>query len=183
MGAIAAGTAAAAPISAAGMIAADRLIASSGAFAMEVARSGGRIAWISGDVTDLWYDELDLLWRREKAIVSGLTEYGAFFCLERLAMDRGLRVAFRGEHRLLSSGAVHHTIHGPERIVTREAISDLSDDAWPAQTARLMMAVRGAESLTATQVEHTVANSAQPSLLVSWVLAPKSGHRIQGSIV
>ena len=178
--ALAAGTATAAPMSAAGMIVADRRIAESAAFATEAARSGGRVAWISGDITEVWYDELDPLWHREKTIVAGLTAYGVFFCLERLAMDRGLRVAFRGEHRRLRSGALQHAIHGPERIVTRDAIAGLSDDSWPAQTARLAMAVRGAEPLTACQSRHKLARPAQPSLLVSWVIAPR--HRIQGSV-
>lgn len=79
------------------VIVADRRFAESRAFAAEAARSGQRIAWIDGDVTDLWYDELDGLWRRKRAAIAGLTAYGAFFCLERLAMDRGLRVAFKQE--------------------------------------------------------------------------------------
>ena len=79
------------------LIVADTRFAESRAFAAEAARSGQRIAWIEGDVTDLWYEELDLRWRSERVTVSGLTEYGAFFCLERLGMDRGMRVAFKRE--------------------------------------------------------------------------------------
>ena len=79
------------------LIVADTRFAESRAFAAEAARSGQRVAWIAGDITDLWYEDLDLRWRSEKVTVSGLTEYGAFFCLERLGMDRGLRVAFKRE--------------------------------------------------------------------------------------
>lgn len=75
---------------------ADTRYPASHAFAAEAARLGQRIAWIDGDITNLWYDELDVLWRSRKVTVSGLTAYGAFFCLERLALDRGLRVVFKG---------------------------------------------------------------------------------------
>jgi len=78
------------------IVIADTRFAASRAFA--AARDSQHVAWIGGDVTDV-YNDLDLLWRREKVAVSGLTDYGAFFCLERLAMDRGLRVAFKREHR------------------------------------------------------------------------------------
>ena len=77
------------------MIIVDRRFAESRACAAKAARVGQRVAWIDGDITDLWYDELDHLWRREQAAIAGLTGYGAFFCLERLAMDRGMRVVFK----------------------------------------------------------------------------------------
>ena len=81
-----------------GLVVADARFAASRAFADEAGRKGQRVAWIAGDVTDI-YNDLDLLWRREKIAVAGFTAYGAFFCLERLAMDRGLRVTARREHR------------------------------------------------------------------------------------
>ncbi|MEI9887688.1 MAG: hypothetical protein WDN08_14530 [Rhizomicrobium sp.] len=92
--AVGTGVAKAASLLLSSIIVADTRFAASRAFAAGAAR----IAWIDGDVTVV-YNELDLLWRREKVTVSGLTAYGAFFCLERLAMDRGLRVAFKREHR------------------------------------------------------------------------------------
>jgi len=85
-------------------IVADTRFPESRAFAAEVARAGNHVAWITGDITDLWYKELDLLWREEKAPIAGLTAYAAIFCLERLAWDRGLRVTFKEEHRRAGSG-------------------------------------------------------------------------------
>ena len=81
-----------------GLVVADKRFAASRAFAAQEARGRQRVAWIEGDATDV-YNEIDLLWRREKTPVAGLTAYGAFFCLERLAMDRGLRVTSKQEHR------------------------------------------------------------------------------------
>jgi hypothetical protein len=132
------------------VIVADMRIPASRAFAAEAARSGGRIAWIDGDVTDLWYGELDLRWRSDKVAVAGLTEYGAFFCLERLAMDRGLRTAFKCEHRREGAG-------------------------WAAQVARVALSARGPHRLALPMQQRGAAG--RPPLLISWVLAPKTGLR------
>lgn len=88
----------AAALPSAAMIVADTRFAASRAFAKEAAKSGGRVVWIAGDITDLWYDELDLLWRRERVSLTGLTTYAPFFYLERLGMDRGMRMTLREEH-------------------------------------------------------------------------------------
>jgi hypothetical protein len=85
-------------VSPAHIIVADTRFAISRAFARTAAKSGGRIVWIAGDITELWYGELDLLWRRQKVSLTGLTTYAPFFYLERLAMDRGLRVKAKDEH-------------------------------------------------------------------------------------
>jgi hypothetical protein len=81
---------------AAHIIVADTRFAASRAF-VRSAEHGCRVVWIAGDVTGL-YQELDLLWRREKVSLTGLTGYAPFFYLERLAMDRGLRVTAKDEH-------------------------------------------------------------------------------------
>ena len=86
------------------LIVADTRFTESHAFAAEAARAGNRVAWITGDITDLWYNELDLLWRENKVAIAGLTGYAAFFCLERFAWDRGLRVAFKEELQRTGSG-------------------------------------------------------------------------------
>jgi hypothetical protein len=144
------------------IIIADTRIAASRAFAAEATRMGHRVTWIEGDITDLWYGELDLRWRTDKIALAGLTAYGAFFCLERLAMDRGLRTAFRGEHRRTASGATLHTIPCP---------AVLSDALWPVQLARAAMGPASSGT-----VRHTTrATPDQPDLLVSWRLAPKPG--------
>ena len=156
----------------------DSRFADGHAFAAEAARAGQRVAWIDRDVTNLWYDDLDLRWRDGKAAIAGLTEYGAFFCLERLAMDRGLRTVFKGEHRLLDSGAASHLITGPEAVVTSGSIAGLSDRGWAAQTARLAMAAHGAGPIAASRQATTRAGADQPPLLISWVLAPRPERQI-----
>jgi hypothetical protein len=170
----------AADVSSFGTIVADRRYAASRAFASEAAGWGKRIAWIDGDITGFWFDELDVLWRSQKVTVSGLTAYGAFFCLERLALDRGLRVVFKGEHRRLDSGRASHAIAGPETVVTRAALDGLSDGKWAAQIARMALAAHGTAQPGVHLHKVLAAELEQPPLLISWVLAPKP--RVRGGI-
>lgn len=53
------------------------------------------IVFIEGDVTALWRDRLNVLWRSGTASVGGVTEPAALFCLEQLARGRGRRVSLR----------------------------------------------------------------------------------------
>ncbi len=156
------------------LVVADQRFAASRVFAAEAARAGRRIAWTRGDVTRLWCDQLDLLWREQAAVVAGLTDPAAFFCLERLALDRGLRVAFKGEHRRLASGETSHVIAGHEGLETRVAFGP----AWPAQAARLVLAARNDGPAKVRLQTIGQAHAGQPPLLISWVLAPKRQSRI-----
>jgi len=159
-------------------VVADTRFADSRAFAAEAAHAGQRIAWTDGDVTRLWYHELDLLWRNDKAALAGLTEHAAFFCLERLALDRGLRVVFKGEHRRLASGATAHAVAGPDAVVTQTALERLSGRAWAAQAAQMALAARGEGPIGASRRTTSQAGPGQPLLLISWVLAAKPERRI-----
>ncbi len=159
-------------------VVADTRFADSRAFAAEAARAGQRIAWTEGDVTKLWYDELDLLWRGDKAALAGLTDHAAFFCLERLALDRGLRTAFKAEHRRTPSGAVAHAVAGPDAVVTQAAMERLSGRAWAAQAASMALAARGAGPVGELRRTASPAGPGQPLVLISWVLAAKPERRI-----
>jgi len=70
---------------------------------------------------DNWYDELDLVWRQQRAPIAGLTRHGPLFRLERFAWERGRRVVFRGEH-LWSRDCICHSLSG-----RREAVATASD--------------------------------------------------------
>lgn len=61
--------------------------------------TGPRTYTIDGDVTALWYDTLDAVWRRPGFVLGGVTGSDALFVLERLAVDRGRRVISRKELR------------------------------------------------------------------------------------
>ncbi len=152
------------------LIVADTRIAASREFAAE--SNGERVAWIEGDITNLWYEQLDAQWRNKKIAVAGLTEYGPFFCLERLAMDRRMRVAFKGSHRHEGSQLLHD-IRGPKYVVREQAINALSDQHWPAHAARMAMASRTAGPTASQHYRHSSSASERWPLLVSWMIVPK----------
>ena len=159
-------------------IIADTRFAESHAFAGEAAQYGQQIAWIDSDITDLWYNELDLHWRGDIAALAGLTEYGAFFCLERLALDRGFRVIFKGEHRRLADGAMSHVVFGPGAVVIRSAVERMSGRNWPVEAARMAIAASRGHSVEARRRLTSRESLARSPLLISWVLMAKPARRI-----
>ena len=154
------------------LLVADKRITASHAFAAQAMLNSERVALIEGDITRLWYEELDTRWRDEKIAVAGLTEYGPFFCLERLAMDRGLMVAFKGSHRR-DGAQLLHEIRGPKGVVTKQAFNALSDRHWPTQAARMAMASHTAGLMASQRYRHLSAVSERWPMLVSWMIVPK----------
>ena len=67
------------------------------AYGRAAARRGFAVHAIRGDITDVWYHDFYPTWKRKPVAIAGLTAYGAFFCLERLAWDFGMRVSARDE--------------------------------------------------------------------------------------
>jgi hypothetical protein len=66
--------------------------------ARHAAERGISLAPFSGDLTRLWYDELDLAWRDKPMTLAGATTQQGLFVLETLAADRGMRVVYRAKH-------------------------------------------------------------------------------------
>jgi hypothetical protein len=48
---------------------------------------------ICGDITRLFFDDLDLRWKRGPVLLAGYTTPASLFCLDLLARDRGMRVS------------------------------------------------------------------------------------------
>ena len=63
--------------------------------ALDVAEVPVPVLRFAGDVTDLWYDELDARWRRKGFVLGGITGADALFVLETLANHQGRRVVSR----------------------------------------------------------------------------------------
>jgi len=68
------------------------------AAARQAATQGIVLAGFTGDLTRLWYDELDLRWRAAPMTLAGATTQQGLFVLETLAADRGMRLVHRAEH-------------------------------------------------------------------------------------
>jgi hypothetical protein len=63
--------------------------------ALDVADAPMSVLRFAGDVTRIWYDELDARWRRPGFVLGGITGSDALFLLETLAEHRGRRVVSR----------------------------------------------------------------------------------------
>ncbi len=75
----------------------DERFPASVAFGEEWKARGAAVHAIRGDITDLWFHDLDLQWKKQPVPIAGLTAHGPLFCLERLAWDHGMRVMSRVE--------------------------------------------------------------------------------------
>ncbi|HTW65958.1 MAG TPA: hypothetical protein VME17_15135 [Bryobacteraceae bacterium] len=76
----------------------DERFPASVAFGAEWKARGAAVHAIRGDMTDLWFQDLDPQWKKRPVPIAGLTAHGPLFCLERLAWDHGMRVVERVEH-------------------------------------------------------------------------------------
>ena len=79
----------------------------SAAIAEHAERLGVRLSPIADDLMSLWYDELDLAWRKAPMALGGVTLADALFVLETFARDRDMHVVYRGEHGLVEKDASH----------------------------------------------------------------------------
>jgi hypothetical protein len=157
----------------------DQRFLSSRAFAGEVKRLGAPIYAIKGDITDLWFHDLDARWKREPIGIAGLTEHGPLFCLERLAWDHGMRVVYRADHTYRSDGYMEHELSGSEQML-REAVDLSSSGAnWSSRMASLLTRCPAsrAEASKMTVVTPTARQADDPEHLVSWVIAPVGAAR------
>jgi hypothetical protein len=96
-----------------------------------------------GDVTRLWHQELQGLLRRDGVAIAGFTQFGPMFVVERLALERGLRVALRIEHRAAADGKLVHVFAGPRETFDLAQGFEASRSDWPALMAALAYRVSG----------------------------------------
>ena len=75
----------------------DERFPASVAFGEQWKAGGAPVHAIRGDITDLWFHDLDAQWKKQPVAIAGLTAHGPLFCLERLAWDHGMRVVSRVE--------------------------------------------------------------------------------------
>jgi hypothetical protein len=116
----------------------DNRYAESLRFAAYISEYGVSVRGIAnGDVTDLWYDELDLLWRKQPVAIAGSTQLGPLFVLETLAAERGMRVALRVEHHPRPNATIAHFITGASEVIAIAERLRSSGLEWPALMAML----------------------------------------------
>jgi hypothetical protein len=156
----------------------DRRFPESVAAAKHAAERGVALAATEGDLTSLWYHDLDLRWQAAPMTLAGVTTRGALFVLETFAADRGMRVLYRGEHALARAGAVVHTFAGPSELVAAVADGAQADwQAWPLALGHAMTHCSAARTAATRLVCSSAAASsdaARGEPLFSWIIAPRS---------
>jgi hypothetical protein len=116
----------------------DDRYAESRRFAQTMTEHGVPVRVIeNGDVTAFWYDELDLAWRQGPVAVAGLTQFGPMFVLERLAIERGMRLAMRIEHEPGPGGTLAHAFSAPRATIRIAEQLRATGLDWPALTGTL----------------------------------------------
>jgi hypothetical protein len=159
----------------------DERFPASVAFGAEARNLGLPTHAIRGDITDLWFHDLDAQWKRKPVAVAGVTAHGPLFCLERLAWDHGMRVVLRGDHHYLPEDAIEHVLTGPESALREAPLLQSDGDAWAARIARIVASLPVGSQAPAKVTIHgrakTPAN-VEPEGLISWVIAPVAGARI-----
>lgn len=155
----------------------DSRHAPAGDFGARAAVQGIPVRAIEGDITHVWQTELRALWKTGPTAIAGLTERPALFLLERLAWDHGLRVAFEAEHRPHPGGhAAHRVLRTADANLALEL--EAAGRSWPHALAAALVAddrVRSAD-FRPTDTGLT-AHAGEPTLLWSWIIAPRVAAR------
>ncbi|MBS0614446.1 MAG: twin-arginine translocation signal domain-containing protein [Proteobacteria bacterium] len=149
------------------------------AFARALAIRGVTLAPYDGDVTPVWFNQLDPVWRQYPLAVAGLTTEGALFCLEQLAWDNRMRVVYRGLHESSAQGGTRHVLQSSARR-PQDVHGRLSGvQPWPAQIAELIagidepVAAFPSDAAQRSQAEYRTRSRMTGQRLVSWLIAPK----------
>ncbi len=137
---------------------------------------------ITGDVTALWFKELQPLWAERKLPIVGMTTPASLLCLEQLAWEQWMRVVARVEHRQDTDGTLRH------RLVLQQATlpaarAALTDDAHWAERmlAPLLMELGAGQSGRRPETVVLAPGMARngPALsLVSWIIAARSNSGV-----
>jgi hypothetical protein len=111
----------------------DRRFAACRAFAAAALRGGvsSGIEATSGDITELWSNDLRAQWSAGAGAIGGMVTTRALFCLEQLAKDHWMRVALRVEHDFV------HRITASAAMIPR-LNSALTAEDWPARMPAIL---------------------------------------------
>jgi hypothetical protein len=142
-------------------------------FAQRARELSAAVHAIDGDMTRVWYDDLHHRWRQGAAAIAGLTAHGPMFCFEQLAMDHGMRVVFRAQHKAASAGGVAHELRGPAGLLDDAGAVASAD--WPKRIAELVLRCPSGRGEIVSAVSRSEAGAVariDGEALYSWVIAP-----------
>jgi hypothetical protein len=156
----------------------DTRFQASCSFGTGAARLGCALRPITGDVTALWFNDLQPRWAQRKEATVGMTTGASLLCLEQLAWEQWMRVVARVEHRAEPDGTVRHRLflHGNTLQEARAALT--GNARWPERMVAPLLRRVGAKQCG--RPAETVVSTRHPSChdpsvaLVSWVIAARS---------
>lgn len=139
---------------------------------------------IAGDVTPLWFEELQPLWAKRRLPIVGMTTPASLLCLEQLAWEQWMRVVARVEHRQDTDGALRHRLFLQEDALPA-ARAALTDDAhWAERMVAPLLSQLGAgqsgRRREAVVLSPGMARNGPASPLVSWIIAARPNNRAPG---
>ncbi|MBX5462648.1 MAG: hypothetical protein IRZ28_16355 [Steroidobacteraceae bacterium] len=127
------------------------------------------------DITQVWLHQIGPAWRERPVPIAGLTARSALFCLEQLALSRGLRVVFHGEHILYPDGRTEHSIlRGAQRAQVSARDLTRAGPQWPAAIAEALARHRQNPRPERFGPSDAALEPALPpgaQLLTSWIIA------------
>jgi hypothetical protein len=94
-----------------------------------------------GDITRFWYQELETLWKGEAVAIAGFTQFGPMFVVERLALERGMHLVLRVEHRGRADGTLEHSLTGPRETLALATGFEALHADWPGLIGALACSV------------------------------------------
>jgi len=146
--------------------------AQAGDFSTRAALAGGRVHSVSGDISSLWFRALRARAADGQAL-AGLTCPTALFCLEHLAWDHQMRVAFRIDHLRADGGHWRHVTVGrvPGAMMER-FFAQGADFGATAFDAIARSAPSWSDATHAAPPAGTAELASAP--LTTWVIAPLS---------
>jgi hypothetical protein len=149
----------------------DERFAAGRSFGARARQIGVATHGIRADITDVWFNDLYLRWRKGAAAVAGLTAPAALFCLERLAWDHGMRVVFQAVHCCRAEREVQHTVSRGHALVTAAHL-DAAGAGWVSRLAELFAHYPSARVASVGPASLSWAKNDNAVTLTSWVIAP-----------
>jgi hypothetical protein len=141
-------------------------------FAAAAKRMGVPLHATRGDVTGVWFDELQPEWNRRRTAVAGLTDFHSLFVLDMMARDARMRAVYIATHRSCDGDRFEHHLFGP-RDLTRQASLATSGYDWARTAAGIVTSLPDGLSVAAQYSSIAEARNIELTSrdLVSWVIA------------
>jgi hypothetical protein len=142
------------------------------AFAAAAKRMGVPLHATRGDVTGVWFDELQPEWSRRRTAVAGLTDFHSLFVLDMMARDARMRAVYIATHRACDGDRFEHRLFGPRELVRQASLATAGYD-WVSTAAGIVTSFPDEVSVAAQYSSIAEARNIELTSrdLVSWVIA------------